>query len=73
MESVQESCLDAIQEMDGLVKELYPIGRSITETEYIKPFRSFNAGFRSQFARFPVALRSSTGRFQKTGTFETHS
>src|SRR5262245_29876508 len=43
MESVQGSYLNAIQEMDGLVKELYPIGRSITETEYIKPFRSFNA------------------------------
>jgi len=30
MESVQGSCLDAIQEMDGLIKELYPICRSIT-------------------------------------------
>ena len=30
MESVQGSCLDAIQEMDDLIKELYPICRSIT-------------------------------------------
>jgi aminopeptidase-like protein len=30
MESMQGSCLDAIQEMDGLIKELYPICRSIT-------------------------------------------